>query len=144
MKIFKIANLFMPINWDSEKGYGETPNARNIEYLGFTKNMNVSDFLNLVPKGFSNKETIPFIENALEKGEPICPPFLMTHWDEENKRWLVIDHEGRSRSQAVLNKYGNGIQIPVHIFPRYMRNRDITDEMRNASFVSQDDAKNLW
>ena len=143
MKIYRISNLFMPINWDSKNGHGNVPNNQNIDYLGFVKEMNVSDFLKLAPKGFSNENTIPFIEEALENREPIAPPFFITQWDQENERWLIIDHEGRSRAKAILNKYGNGLRIPVHIFPQYMRARDMTEKMKNAPFLSQNESRNF-
>ena len=144
IKLYKKANLFQPIYWDSKDGHGAVPNNQNVDYLGFVKEMNVSDFLILSPPGFSNFETVRFIEDAIENGEPIAPPFFIADWDKENNRWLIIDHEGRSRAQAILNQYGNGIKIPVHIFPQYMRSRNITEEMKEAPFLSQMESRDLW
>ncbi len=135
MKIYKIAQS-QNVNWDPN-GMGETPNSRNVDYLGFTKYMSPQEFLSLVPKGFSNKDTVPLAEQKIKNNEPICPPFLLTKWDEKNNQWITIDHEGRSRTQAALNIFGNNISIPVHIFPYGMRARNITEEMKNAKFIPQ-------
>lgn len=123
------------INWDAN-GHGGTPNQVDIDYFGFTKQMTPKEFRSLVPEGNWNTDTIGFVKDAVAKGEAIAPPFLLTKWDEDNKRWLVLDHEGRSRSDASQEMFPDQ-QIPIHIIPRGLRARHMTDEMKAAPFVAQ-------
>jgi hypothetical protein len=117
-------------------GHGGTPNQVDIDYFGFVLPMKISKFRKLVPSGAWNPKTKDFILKAIDNGEKIAPPFLVVKWDDNNKVWNVLDHEGRSRSDAVAQKYGD-IEIPIHILPNGMRARNITTEMRNAPFTPQ-------
>ncbi len=133
MKIFSTNNQ---INWDAVSGIGAVPNNRDVDYFGFVKQMTPSEFLSLVPPDSSNPETIPFIEQALDEGKGIGQPFLVVEWNKDKNIWQVIDHEGRSRTKAIRNKYGE-VLIPVHIFPIGLRARNISEEMRLAPFIKQ-------
>jgi hypothetical protein len=127
------------INWNA-KGIGGVPDQENIDYFGFTIPMSYSDFRLLAAKGNWDKETIPYIENAIKEGKEIAPPFLQAKWDGKKGVWKVSSHEGRSRSDAVNNLFPNS-KIPVNIFPSGMRGRDVTPEMRSAPFVSESGEK---
>jgi len=123
------------IRFDRKDGIGAVPFQQNINYYGFTKMMTPKYFRSLVPKGVSGKDTFDRLSSI--KGEVVlAPPFLQARWNDENKVWQVIDHEGRSRTDFCI---ANGVDlIPVDIFPRDgMRSRDITDEMKEAPFIPQ-------
>jgi hypothetical protein len=120
------------VNWD-RRGIGGVPKQIDIDYFGFTREMTATEFQRLVPPGTSNPGTKDALQPKAEAGEAIAPPFLIVDWDEENKMWNVIDHEGRSRSRLVCGHD----TIPVDILPRGMRARDITPEMAKAGFIPQ-------
>jgi hypothetical protein len=120
------------VKWDV-KGIGGVPNQQEINYRGFIVNMTAEEFRKLVPPGNSGPNTITFVKDKISKGEPIAPPFLNVKWIPEKKYWQVLNHEGRSRSDAI----SRNVSIPVYIFPSQMRARDLTDEMKKAPFVKQ-------
>ena len=64
---------------------------------------------------------------------------MNAEWIEAKKAWRVIGHEGRSRTDAMVQSGFDG-EIPLDIFPARsnLRGRDITDEMKNAPFIPQD------
>lgn len=138
MKIFKVAQ----VNWDAKDGIGAVPNNQDIDYRGFVKEMTPSEFLSLASPKNGGEESEEFLDGAMDRGEALGQPFLQVHWDEGNKQWLISGHEGRSRAKSILNKYGD-IKMPVHIFPDYLRARDVTEEMKQANFVSEDLSKTL-
>jgi hypothetical protein len=122
--------------FDARNGIGAVPNNQEIDYKGFVKEMSPDEFRRLVPYGVSGDETKDYVIDALKEGKKLGQPFLLVEWSEDNKVWFVKDHEGRSRMDAIAEVYGQ-ISVPVHIFPRSMRARDITDEHRNAIFIPQ-------
>ena len=122
--------------FDAKNGIGQVPSNQDIDYMGFVKYMTPDEFRNLVPPGVSGEETKEYVVNALREGKKLGQPFLQVKWEDDNGVWLVKDHEGRSRVDAIAEVYGQE-KIPVHIFPYGMRARDITDEHRNAQFVPQ-------
>jgi hypothetical protein len=127
----------VPEVFDSAKGYGQVSNNQEVNYLGFRLYLTPSEFKNLVPKGVSGPKTKDFITGKLRAGEKIGQPFFEAKWDEESKNWTVFDHEGRSRSDAFQELFGEQ-PMEVHIFPRNLRARNISPEMRRANWVGQD------
>ena len=63
------------------------------------------------------------IVEAIKNGIAIGNPWLsMDITDHE----IIIDgHEGRGRVKAIISYLGD-IEIPIHIVPNYLRNRNIT------------------
>ena len=63
---------------------------------------------------------------------------MIVDWINNLKAWKVVDHEGRSRSDAAEILAPNK-PMPVHIFPtKGMRARDLKPKMINARFIAQD------
>lgn len=122
--------------FDNRDGIGSVPNQMDLDYFGFSKPMSVKRFRSLVPAGVSGEKTKDYIISALKRGEKIGPPFLIVKWLGE--AWKVLDHEGRSRSDAIAELWGNDQIIPIHIFPYGMRRRNLTDEMLGCDvFIPQ-------
>jgi hypothetical protein len=118
---------------DGVEPLGLVPNQRDITYMGFTKQMSPDEFDALTPPGVSGPETVGFLETTTK---PIAPGFLEAAWDEKEKVWRVMGHEGRSR--AIFLKSKGATQIPVDILPRGgLRARNITQEMKDAPFVPE-------
>lgn len=122
------------VNWN-RRGIGGVPKQIDLDYFGFTKEMTASEFQRLVPPGVSRLSTATDLRPKAEAGEAIAPPFLIVDWDAENKMWIVLNHEGRSRSRLVCGHD----KLPVDIFPRHIRARDLTPEMIAAPFIPQRD-----
>ena len=125
------------VNWDRKKGHGQTPNQADISYFGFTKEMSPEEFRRLVPSGNWDIKTVDFIKEEIKKNNPISPPFLITELRkiDDNIYLQVIDHEGRSRSDACKNL---GVEkIPVDIFVKNYRARHISPEIKEAKLLHQ-------
>jgi len=132
-----------PLSFDPEEGAGAVPYNKNIDYMGMVRHMPVSEFLDMAyPLHSPDQESLDFLKDHLRKGRSFGQPFLNADWNEDQKQWDVKGHEGRHRSKAISELYGPHTQIPVHVFPYGMRARDITDEMRNAPFVSEQHVRN--
>ena len=124
------------INW-SGNGIGAMPVNRDVDYLGFQMELSADEFRNLTPSGRSSSD-LTYIKNSISNGEEIGNPTLFADWNEEQKKWFVTGHEGRSRSDAISELYGKKTLMPVHVIPYKLRARDITEEMIKAPFVKQD------
>lgn len=122
--------------FDAKDGIGQVPDNQEVDYKGFKLFVTPKFFRNLVPSGVSGQQTKKYIIDQLKLGSKIGQPFLIVDWDAKNSRWIVIDHEGRSRTDAFQEVYPNK-NIELHVFPRGMRAKDITPEMRAAPFVTQ-------
>lgn len=121
------------MNWDL-RGIGSVPNQVDLSYFGFEKPMTYSEFRSLVPAGNWNEDTIEYVKQAVLSGTPVAPPFLSVEWT--GSAWQVIDHEGRSRSDAAHFMDPDSM-IPVSILPRGFRARHLTPEMLGAKFLPQ-------
>lgn len=129
---------------DPVDGIGAMGVNRDIDYFGFKKKMNIRTFEWLVPNRPGGEDSIDGIYNLIDKGEKIAPPTLFVKWLKTYDAWLVTGHEGRGRIQAICRLilehrllFINNRNISVHIIPIGMRNRDLTDNMLNAKFISQ-------
>ena len=140
MKILKLLESDLTINWDRRDGVGAVPDQSNINYLGFERLMLPMEFRALVPSGVWNRDTTQFIIDKIKKGEPIAPPFLIVEWDVDSNTWTVMNHEGRSRVDAAIS-LGINTPIAISMLPRLprgeLRARNITDEMRTAKIHGQ-------
>ena len=165
MRIIKVANSL--VVWDVD-GLGNVPNHHEINYMGFIKEIAISDFRKLVPSGVNDERTKPFLMDQYEKlqaGVPdeefkqieyvkfiengkmhLAPPFIHATWIESDKVWRVDGHEGRSRTDFVA-QLGLASMVPLYVLTRIktidggdfrLKGRDITDEQKNAGFIPQD------
>ena len=91
-----------------------------------------------------------FLEESLRNQDAVAPPWLKLHWDPEKSAWKVIGHEGRNRSAAARNVFGDRA-IPVDFFLRAdhrgatglrIEQDELTPEMKQAledrRFISQE------
>jgi len=123
--------------FDVNSEIGALPFEKDVNKTGFILPMTSSEFRSLVPYGVSNKDTKEFVINALKAGKTVRQPHLSVEWSEKYKVWVVEDHEGRSRSDAIGELYGDE-QMEVHIFPYGLTAQEITPEMKASPFISQD------
>lgn len=123
------------IVFDPKDGIGQVPFNMEIDTRGFVVPMTPDQFLSIAAPRRSSASA-PAIEKRIRAGESVGNPFLDVKWDEKNKRWKTVGHEGRNRSEAIKN-IDPATQMPVHIFPKGMRASDITEEMRNAPIVAE-------
>lgn len=128
--------------FDAKDGIGQVPWNQDIDYRGFAVAMTPYEFRKLVPRGNSREKTKEYIIKSLKEGKKIGQPFLQVDWLEKENIWVVIDHEGRSRTDAIKELYGNNAIMEVHIMPRGMKARDLTPKMKNSKILSQDGE--LW
>ena len=121
------------VNIDNEKGWGEVPLNRSVDYHGLRVLMPPSVFLKLAapdPHGYSAKD----IEQHIKSGGAIASPFLEisipNEWEDGDVSKLarIVGHEGRNRMKAIKAIEGDD-PIEVHLFIRGgIRRRHITDE----------------
>jgi predicted chitinase len=117
---------------DNEHGWGETPNNRNVDYMGLRVMMRPSTFLKLALE-LKEPTSMNDIMSHIEQGGRIASPLLTidtpAEWDEGDfsAPARVVGHEGRNRMKALQKLEGDQPQ-EVHIFPRGLRNRHMTPE----------------
>jgi len=117
--------------WDDVEGIGAVPNARNVEYLGFVREMSATSFLALNPR---RVRPSPFLDDAVRTRKPLGRPFLIVR--PENGAWRVVGHEGRGRVGAIAAVLGGSTKIPVCVFPGRLRRRDLTvDQIEGWRFL---------
>jgi hypothetical protein len=113
---------------DVARGAGNIPNSQDIDYFGFVVMMTPSAFLSLAAPVVEVRESKASLVEGLRAGAvAIAPPFLKVDFDGDGAP-VVDGHEGRHRMLAIQEVAGD-IEIPVHIFPRGKRARDVTEEM---------------
>jgi hypothetical protein len=129
------------IVFDSVDGLGATPNNADIDYFGFIVWMRPLDFLKLNPGRREDTEHFKALRDYILNQEQIRlgPPSLNCHWDEEKETWQVEGHEGRGR-MIVLHGLQPNDQVPVHVFPRGMRARHITEKMARSIIMPDREA----
>jgi len=125
--------------FDAKNGYGAVPNSESIDYFGFTVYMKPYEFLALAAP---NKHLdYYFYTKCLEDKQPIGYPFFIVKKKEQASTlkmcWKVLTHEGRNRCMAIRDLYGPNVEIPVHIFPEYGRNRNISQESLAWPFIPE-------
>jgi hypothetical protein len=130
----QVEDKIIPVFLNPKDGIGQIPWNQNVNYMGFVVYMTPAEFLALNPRReFSTDKLTEFMLSQDELR--IGPPWLQIRWDKEAVRWVVKGHEGRGRME-VLNEYIPNEKIPVHVFPRGMRARDVTDEMLFADILA--------
>lgn len=119
---------------DNEKGLGNVPNNREVDYFGMRVLMKPSIFLKLARKLDSPKSIDNLIKHVTDGGG-IGAPFLDIHipneWSKEDFTQIaqVVGHEGRHRMMAIQKVEGDA-PVEVHLFfgSTYVRARHITKE----------------
>ena len=115
---------------DNVNGLGSVPWNQEVDYMGLRVLMKPSTFLHLsLPLNMNDddKKTIDHLEKEIDtKG--FGAPFLQVDMDREFPR--ITDHDGRHRMMAIKELEGDK-PVEVHIFPKGMRNKDMTPEVIN-------------
>lgn len=113
---------------DNVKGLGAVPYNQEVDYMGLRVMMKPSKFLELslpLQQSTDDKKTIDYL--AQQKDDRgFGAPFLEVDMEKEFPR--IVGHDGRHRMEAIRDTEGDH-PVEVHIFPRYMRNRDMTPEV---------------
>jgi hypothetical protein len=141
-KLQKIANTFPDISevFDNriETGLGATSYNHDIDYFGFVKMMRPSEFRRLVPPGVSGEGTKDYVIQELKNpdGKRIASPWLKTEWDGDSNTLQIVGHEGRSRTDAIAEIYGD-VPMPVHITVYAIRARSLTPEIKEAPLLPE-------
>ena len=136
----KAAGLSNPVTpesvWDKE-GMGSVPLQREeTEYYGRTRWMTPTEFLSLVPEIPGGSYSADIIKDKLLAGEKMAPPFLDVAWTGDS--WKVLSHEGRNRTIAFYELFGD-LPMPVYLlFNGRMRARDVSDEMLERPMIRQE------
>lgn len=119
-------------NVDNQNGLGKVPINAEVDYFGLRVLMKPSVFLKLAaPLEFP--VSVDHIVDHMKKGGALASPYLYIDVPEEwnnndfEKPAIVTNHEGRNRMLAIRRVEGDD-PVEVHLFPRYKRNRHITDE----------------
>jgi glutathionylspermidine synthase len=118
-------------------GLGQVPLNQNVDYQGLQVAMRPSMFLRLaLPLNSSDPDemkTINYIQQHIDEpgiGAPFLNIEIPESWESGEFKELakVVGHDGRHRMYAVLNHQGDE-PVEVHMFPRYLRRRHLTDEI---------------
>jgi pyrimidine deaminase RibD-like protein/GNAT superfamily N-acetyltransferase len=132
-----VAKGAKPMSWepqldelkiDNVKGLGAVPYNQEVDYMGLKVKMKPSVFLQLsLPLSMNDddKKTIQHLEREIDT-RGFGAPFLEVNMDREFPR--IIGHDGRHRMMAIKDVEGDN-PVEVHMFPRGMRNKDITPEV---------------
>jgi hypothetical protein len=132
------------VNFDSVDGEGNTPNHKNINYLGFVHHMKPSEFLSLSSHR-GDHESQEGLTSHIKSGGSIASPQLYVDYNSETGNFKVTNHEGRGRSKAVHSIQPDK-DIPVHIIPTYngmeMRSRHVNPSHLKSRLSPQSGATN--
>lgn len=120
---------------DNTKGWGNTPNNENVDYLGLRVKMKPSQFLSLASYLHPEHATsVDPILDHLKKGGKIGAPFLEIVVPEEwstgdlSKPAKIVGHDGRNRMTAMQELEGDS-PVETHLFFRNeLRRRHIKPE----------------
>jgi hypothetical protein len=115
------------LHFDQKDGIGAVPDNRNVGYLGFACFMKPSMFARVADfRDFNMASNLKGIEAAIQDGKALASPFLDIAFDKDAAVIpRIMQHEGRTRCQAVRNLYGD-VPILVHCFLSGMRARHIS------------------
>lgn len=106
-----------PISYDQKHGLGNVPHNQEVGYRGLVCLMTPRQFLGLLPPWVETSDDDTRSANIgvkLKGGAAIGSPFLVVDF-RGSKSVRVVAHEGRHRSRAITDLYGN-IPMLVHIF----------------------------
>jgi hypothetical protein len=119
--------------FDAKTGYGTIPNSESIDYFGFTLYLKPSEFLELAAFATLKPE---FYEQLLKEKEPIGYPCLFVSHEDQGY-WKIIGHEGRHRMKAIQKVLGDNHLVPVHVFPQYMRTRNLNPTLLAMPYLPE-------
>lgn len=119
--------------FDAKTGHNGIPNSADIQHFGYTLYLKPSEFLSLAAHASLKPE---FYEQCIRNNEPIGYPFLNVR-HEEDGYWRVLAHEGRHRVTAIKTIYGDNVLVPVHIFPQYLRNRNLNPTLLKMPYLPE-------
>jgi pyrimidine deaminase RibD-like protein len=125
-----IPNTINELKIDNVNGLGSVPWNQEVDYMGLKVLMKPSTFLQLslpLNMGDEDRKTIAHLEKEKDT-RGFGAPFLQVDVDREFPR--ITGHDGRHRMLAIKDTEGDH-PVEVHIFPRGMRNKDITPEVVN-------------
>lgn len=110
------------VAFDNHKGFGHTPNNKEVDYLGWTMEMTPHDFIESVTpadRSEDGKKFIGFIKERATMGAPTL--YVRVNEVEfgqgEPLRVLITSHEGRGRMWAIEQVNGPSMKVPVHVIP---------------------------
>ena len=90
------------VTFDPARGIGQVPFNENINYIGFTVWMTPADFLRLNPVRQVPSKVSRYLDDALERGESLGPPFIDVKMDDEQPGEAPM----RCKSQATKVEEG--------------------------------------
>ena len=115
-------DILKEVKIDNDKGIGEVPDNRNVDYLGLRVQMKPSVFLRLASNLPRYQATsVDYIKQEIDQGRGIASPWLMidipVEWEQGSlvKPAKVVSHEGRNRMYAVLEAEGD-TPVETHLF----------------------------
>jgi hypothetical protein len=122
---------------NNASGLGQVPLNQEVDYHGLQVEMRPSMFLRLALPLDADKpdelETINHLQKHLDNpgiGAPFLNIVIPEAWEssEFKEPAKVAGHDGRHRMYAIINEQGDE-PVEVHLFPRYMRRRHITEDI---------------
>lgn len=132
---------------DNVNGIGSVPKNQDVDYFGLRVKMKPSIFLKLAEMLIQKRESLGPIIDHIQSGGAIGAPFLNIaipdEWfnDDFEEPAAVVGHEGRHRMIACQKVFGDE-PVEVHLFFRYLRRRDLTEEFiqeLNRGMMNQDE-----
>jgi hypothetical protein len=138
------------IAFDATKGLGNVPLNSNVDYMGFTAFMSPKTFLELAAPA-DRKEDAEKIEKLIRDHAPLGTPFLLADFNDEEYeqgeplRFKIVGHEGRGRMNAVAAVNGMDSMVPVNVFPRGIRARNLSEkffhDLKQTGIIPQTESK---
>jgi hypothetical protein len=122
---------------DNRDGLGAVPYNQEVGYMGLKVAMAPDMFLRLaLPLNSHSPEemkTINYIQQNIDDpgvGAPFLNIEIPEAWESGDFKTpaRVVGHDGRHRMYAIMNHQGDK-PVEVHIFPRYLRRRNLSDEI---------------
>jgi GNAT superfamily N-acetyltransferase len=136
----QLSSMTEAVKFDAKDGVGAVPYNQEIDYRGFKREMTPDQFLELaIPMDGSREDaiTINFLKDAIKSGKGFGQPFFNVEWNADRSSWQITSHDGRHRAAALKELYGPKVKMEVHLFPRGMRARDLTPEMKAAPLMKE-------
>lgn len=133
--------------FDNEFGLGQTPSASNVNYEGFTVELDPQDFINIVSPA-DREDDAGEIFSKMKNNIPYGSPMLhvrcnLQEWKDGGLlKVKVASHDGRARSIA-FSRLNPGLKMPVVIIPYGGLRASSFDEsffteLRKTGFIHQD------
>ena len=133
----RVNEILNELKINNATGIGQVPLNQEVDYHGLQVAMRPSTFLRLALPLDVNKpdelKTIGHLQKHLDEpgiGAPFLNIVVPEAWESGDFKEpaKVAGHDGRHRMYAIMNEQGDE-PVEVHLFPRYLRRRHITDEI---------------